>query len=166
MKFGPTPNCLACDTDCYYATEGHSPECRQRIHTLWQESKGPEPHFSEEQQEAWLDLFYEGYPQGEPPPAVPVADIEEQGDFSEDVVLALILLPTVEETLPTVKRPGVPAPKEKVVYFDMTDYCRDTVRHYCKIVENRVNLKEASIPFPADNVLHDKDNEEKGELAS
>ena len=174
-RFKPTPNCFACETG--WTAWGHTRECRQRIHSLWQEEQSkqraipvpsaiapqaeqeeeeqawPEPHFSDKDEEEWLDLFYEGYPR-EPddlPPSIPIEEAAQEnlGDLSDGAVPALLLLPTVEETLPTVKRPQVPGPKEKVVYFDMTDYCRDTVRHYCKIVGKGVKLKEASTPFCA-----------------
>ena len=71
---------------------------------------------------------------------------------------------TTTTALAAPRAKGAAPPPTVNVAFDMTDYCRDTVRHYCNLVGKTVRLKKATTPFCRDGTLPPKDDEVTGEL--
>ena len=53
-------------------------------------------------------------------------------------------------------------PPVTTITFDMTDYARDTVRHYCKSAGKGAQIKTALTPFCPEGSLPEKDEEVKG----
>ena len=99
----------------------------------------PPPEFEEE--DDIMSVFYPGFP----------------SEDAEGKTTKALAAPRAKE--------GAPPPTITVA-FDMTDYCRDTVRHYCNLVGKTARLKKASTPFCPDGTLPPKDDEIKGELGT
>ena len=98
----------------------------------------PPPELGEE--DDIMSVFYHGFP-------------SEDAEGTTTTALAA----------PRVKK-GAPPPTVKVA-FDMTDYCRDTVRHYCNLVGKTVRLKKATHPFVQMVPCHQRTRKERGSWA-
>ena len=66
---------------------------------------------------------------------------------------------------PQVKNPKKPPPCKTTIRFDMSDYGRDAVRHYCDVVGRNVKIKYVPTPFVDESSLPPELENQRGELA-
>ena len=137
-------------------------------------SQGP---LDPQQEDDVLSLFFPGFPPGGAPGGATTEEDKEsfavtskasarRGSGSEGPPPAdsSTTTNTTNTTTSGSSSSSRKPPPKKTVAFDMTDYCRDVVRHYCQIIGKGVKLKKAATPFPPEGSLKPEDDEEKGEL--
>ena len=66
---------------------------------------------------------------------------------------------------PQIKDPKKPPPGKTTIRFDMSDYARDAVRHYCDVVGRNVKIKQVPTPFVDESSLPQELENQRGELA-
>ena len=66
---------------------------------------------------------------------------------------------------PEPKDPRKPPPNKTTIRFDMSDYARDAVKHYCDVVGRNVKIKQVPTPFVDESSLPLELETERGELA-
>ena len=66
---------------------------------------------------------------------------------------------------PVPKDPKKPPPNKTTIRYDMSDYARDAVKHYCDVVGHNVKIKQVPTPFVDESSLPQELETERGELA-